>query len=208
VIPRRLIRTVPEHPTAAQDELWARARALHPDWEHINLQDPIDPAQFPTTSPLWSKCESGAQLAGLVRLEALVWGGGIYIDSDVVLYRSLEPLRAVSAFAAYEDPRVIPDAVLGAEPEHPAFVQMLKLAVARMRGAGNERDWQTNAGSWSTGPGVTTTVLQARDDVLVLGPEAFYPVHYHPRETLEQRLESFKPQPWNFGLHRWDWSWR
>jgi mannosyltransferase OCH1-like enzyme len=208
VIPARLIRTVPEKTSDLQDELWGIACALHPGWEHVTFRDPIDTTLFPTTAPLWSRCESGAQLAGLVRLEALVWGGGIYIDSDVHLHRSLEPLRQCKAFAAYEDGTIVPDAVLGAEPEHPAFIQMLALAVARLRGAGSLTDWRTNQGAWSTGPGVSTTVLPGRPDVLVLPPDSFYPVHYLPRETLDERLRSHVPAPWTYGVHRWDWSWR
>jgi mannosyltransferase OCH1-like enzyme len=206
VIPRRLIRTVPEDTSHQQEQCWRTATDLHPDWDHVTYRDPIDPAVFPRTSPHWSLCQNGAQLAGLVRLEALWWQGGCYLDSDVEIVASLEPLTACDAFAAWEDDKVIPDAVIGAAPRHPAIDACLNLALERLHS--DDTDWRTGRGAWSTGPGVTTNVFPGRADVLVLPPGSFYPVHYAPRETLERRLATYKPEPWVFGIHRWDWSWR
>jgi mannosyltransferase OCH1-like enzyme len=206
VIPARLIRTVPAETTAECDELWRAACEMHPTWEHLELRDPIDPENFPRTAPYWRACRNGAQLAGLIRLEALEALGGIYLDSDVAVVRSLEELRHLDAFAAWEDHSIVPDAVLGATAGHPAIEACLELALERIVGFG--RTWQTDRGAWSTGPGVTTTILPHRDDVVCLPPGSFYPVHYAPRETLEARLEEFAPPPWCYGVHRWSWSWR
>jgi len=206
MIPKRLIRTVPEQPSADQDGLWSSACDLHPTWEHLDLRDPLDLADFPRTSPFWDRCVSGAQMAGLIRLEALHRWGGIYIDSDVQLHRPLDSLLTLRAFAAHEDQTIVPDAVLGAEAGHPAIEACLTLALERLTGDG--KDWTNDRGPWSTGPGVTTTILPGRDDVLILGPDSFYPVHYAPRQTLERRLGRQEPAPWTFGTHRWAWSWR
>lgn len=211
MIPPTLIRTVPQHTSLEQETVWDEARALHPDWEHVTFRDPIDPNEFPRTAPHWHRCTNGAQLAGLVRLEALWQRGGIYLDSDVAVHRPLDALLQVQAFAAWEDRSIVPDAVLGAVPGHPAIDACLDLAIARITGtSGEPRSWQTDTGAWSTGPGVTTTVLVGRADVLLLGPESFYPVHYAPRETLGERLvaEEAAPAPWTFGTHRWNWSWQ
>jgi hypothetical protein len=83
MIPRRLIRTVPEQTVDEVEGFWSRVVELHPGWEHVTYRDPIDAALFPVTSPLWGRCRSGAQRAGLIRLEALARVGGIYLDSDV-----------------------------------------------------------------------------------------------------------------------------
>ena len=206
MIPARLIRTVAEHTDDATEALWAKACDLHPGWEHVTYRDPINPEWFPLTSKYWGRCKNGAQLAGLIRLEALLHAGGIYIDSDVDLVRPLTPLRPLSAFACYEDPGVIPDAVLGAEAGHDAIQACLRLALDRLASAST--DWRTGNDPWATGPGVTTTVFPGRDDVLLLPPAAFYPVHYAPRDTLGHRLDTYRPEPWVFGVHRWAWSWR
>lgn len=201
VIPRRLIRTVPLATSSVVEDYWARAAGLHHTWDHITYRDPIDPVGFPATAPWWGLCHSGAQLAGLIRLEALYLTGGIYIDSDVELFRPLEPLREHPAFAAWEDENTVPDAVLGAEAGHPAILACIELAIARLRSY--EIDWRTGNGAWATGPGVTTTVLVDRPDVTLLGPDSFYPVHYSRKGD----LSGYRPGPDTYGLHHWHGSW-
>lgn len=194
MIPPVLIRTVPADTTPEVEGWWDKAKALHARWQWCTYRDPIDPAGFPRTAPHWARCSSGAQRAGLVRLEALLCHGGIYIDSDVELYRPLEPLRHLRAFAAWEDPGVIPDAVIGAEPHHRAIADALEVAIARI-----------DEGPWESGPGATTAVFAGRPDVLVLPPATFYPYHY--TEKAERRSEAHHAMPWCFGAHHWAGSW-
>lgn len=193
MIPRLLFRVVPEDTTEAVEAAWEHACRLHPDWLHITYRDPLDPGAFPLTSASWARCSAGAQLAGLVRLEALLDHGGVYLDSDVELYRKLSPLTPLRAFAAWEDRNVIPDAVLGAEPHHHAIRYALELALARVA-----------AGPWASGPGATTEALRNSESVLVLPPASFYPYHYTERERAGERYED---DPWCFGAHRWAGSW-
>lgn len=203
MIPARLIRTVPADTSADVERYWQSALGLHRHWSAVTFRDPIDPDLFPLTGPYWHRCTTGAQLAGLVRLEAL-WGlGGIYIDSDVELVRPLDALLTLDCFAAWEDARTVPDAVIGARRRHPAIRACIDLALARLTSGSS--DWRTGDGAWATGPGVTTTVLPFADGVTLFGPEAFYPVHY----TAKDRLDSFDPtdHPDTFGIHRWHGSW-
>jgi hypothetical protein len=182
-------------PTDTSDELegwWKRFGELHAGWELRTWREPLDPGTWPLTSDLWPLCGNGAQKAGLIRLEALVTYGGIYVDSDVEPYRSFAPLLHVPAFAAWEDETVVPDAVLGAEPAHPAFREMLAKA----------RNVIDRGGSaWQSGPGVATAVLPERADVLLLPPGAFYPHHYL------QQDETVGEGPWVFCRHYWHGSW-
>ncbi len=91
---------------------------------------------------------------------------------------------------------MIPDAVLGAEPAHPAVaVMMLRARAAIERGED----------AWQSGPGVTTTTLPGRTDWLVLPPGTFYPVHY--RETLVPGADVMTEQPWSMARHWWAGSW-
>lgn len=202
MIPRRLVRTVPAATTEQVERWWATACALHPDWEHVTHRDPIDPALFPFTSDDWPRCTTGAQLAGLIRLEDLYHSGGCYIDSDVELYRPLDPLLGLGCFAAWEDADVVPDAVLGAEAGHPAIAACIDLALDRLRS--NSPDWRTGPGAWGTGPGVTTTILPGRDDVTLLGTEAFFPYHY---SELHRRTDDHAANPATYGAHHWHGSW-
>jgi hypothetical protein len=193
-IPRILHRVVPEHTTAEVEAWWSAFAAYHPGWEMRTWRDPLDPADFPISSPSWSACTSGAQLAGLVRLEALWHHGGIYVDSDCEPYRSLEPLLGLHAFAGWEDNAVVPDAVIGAEPQHPAIRQCLDLALVRVP-----------QGAWASGPGTTTEVLAARDDVLLLPPGSFFPYHYRAKNL--RHRDHASEQPWAFMAHHWAGSW-
>lgn len=197
-IPRILHRTVPATPSPQVERWWARWGELHPDWQLLDHRDPLDPAAWPETSAHWARCRNGAELADLVRLEALLRWGGVYVDSDVEPWRSLEPLLPLSAFAAWEDARVVPNAVLGAVPGHPAIRQCLELALARI-----------DRPTWERGPGVTTEVLVGRDDVLLLPPGSFYPVHYRDpdRAKLMRSSATRTANPWAFGLHHYHGSW-
>lgn len=201
-IPRILHRTVPVETSPDVERWWAGWRDVLGDtWELRTHRDPLDPADWPETAHAWPHVQNGAQLADLVRLEALLRWGGVYVDSDVEAYRSLEPLLPLSAFAAWEDARTVPNAVLGAVPGHPAIRECLALAVDRVLAQrGGEAD------VWRAGPGVTTEVLPGRDDVLVLPPGTFYPYHYTEAKT-ERGRDHRKAQPWAFGAHHWAGSW-
>ena len=200
-IPKLIFRTVPENTSAQVEEWWASAKALHPDFKHLTYREPVDPAAFPRTSSYWDRCDSGAQKAGLIRLEGLWMHGGIYLDSDVEVYRSLAPLLQLRGFAVYEDADVVPDAVLGAESGHPAIDACLELALKRIDE--NSGEFRTD-GAWGTGPGVTNTVLRARDDWLLLPPGTFYPYHYTEKKRYR---EDFSKTPWTFAAHHWHHSW-
>jgi hypothetical protein len=82
-IPRILHRTIPERVDRKVDDWWEHWRQLHPGWELMTHRDPLDPNDWPETGDLWEQCQSGAQKAGLIRLEALWRWGGVYVDSDV-----------------------------------------------------------------------------------------------------------------------------
>lgn len=197
-IPKILHRTVPASVLQAQERSWASFEDLHPGWELMTHRDPLDPDEWPLTSPFWEACETRAQFADLIRLEALIRWGGIYVDSDCDALRPLDPLLGVSAFAAWEDERVVPNAVLGAVPNHPAIVACLDLMTAMLP-----------CPTWNAGPGVTTQILPGRPDVLLLPPGSFYPVHYRDPER-DAKMDDAKlrdKHPWAFVLHRYAGSW-
>lgn len=197
-IPRILHRTVPQRTSVEVEGWWEAWQRLHPGWEFRTWRDPLRRRDFPRTSKLWARCSSGAQLAGLVRLEALWRHGGVYVDSDVEPYRSLEPLIGANGFAGWEDKRCVPDAVLGFTAGHPAVEAMLDLAEQRLRDGG---------GAWETGPGVSTSVLPGRYDVVLLPPGSFYPYHYSDKAK-GRRRDHRGEQPWAFAAHHWHHSWK
>jgi hypothetical protein len=196
-IPKILHRVVPEHSPPEAEQWWAEFGRLHPDWTLLTHRDPLREVEWPKTSRYWSGVRNGAQLADLVRLEALLHWGGVYVDQDMQPFRSLEPLLNVEAFAAWEDERCVPNAVLGARPDHPAIRKCLELCIRRQ-----------NKGTWAAGAGVTTEVLPGRADVLLLPPESFYPVSYQDPDR-DRLMREFDPRrhPWTFALHHYWFSW-
>lgn len=193
-IPRILHRTVPEHTSDEVERWWMRFAELHPDWDLRTYREPIDPADWPMTGMMFDKCQNGAQKAGLIRLEALYTYGGVYVDSDVEPHRPFDSLLPLGAFAAWEDEKVVPDAVLGATASHPAWMQLIGRAREAIM---NGQD------AWNSGPGGTTEILPGRSDVLLLPPGAFYPAHYLEKAKLGQSGS----KPWVFCEHKWHHSW-
>lgn len=195
-IPRIFHRTVPADTTAEVEEWWKAFEAMHPGWEMRTWREPIDRADFPLTSGVWDLCTSGAQKAGLIRLEALYTHGGVYIDSDVRPVASFEPLLGVEAFCGWEDERCIPDAILGARPGHPVYEAAIEMAVASVR---------NREGAWKSGPGVTTALMADRPDVLCLPPDVFYPVHYLEKARFPEVVAA--PPRGCLAIHMYHHSW-
>jgi hypothetical protein len=193
-IPRVLHRVVPEEPIPQAEAWWARFEEMHPDWTMMTHRDPLEPADWPLTRDRWAACSTGAQLADLVRLEALLRWGGVYVDQDVEPLRPLDPLLGTGCFAAWEDERCVPNAVMGATPGHPAIRACLELALSRIPGD-----------VWQAGPGVLTDVFPGRRDVLLLPPGAFYDVHY--RDPERDALMDGPAAPWTFARHHYWGSW-
>ena len=193
-IPRILHRVVPERIIPVAEEWWARFGKLHPGWRLLTHREPLDSAEWPLTSRYWPRASCGAQLADIVRLEALIRFGGFYVDQDVEPFRSLDPLLGATVVAAWEDERTVPNAVLGARPDHPLIRQALDLAIRQMRRS-----------VWDAGPGVTTRLFPGHPDVLLLPPGAFYDVHYQDPER--DTKMGLPPSPWTFARHHYWGSW-
>lgn len=198
-IPRIFHRVIPEKLNATAERYWRLLGELHPGWQMKTWRDPLDPELFPETSPSWSKVDSGASLSDLVRLEALLRFGGVFVDWDCRPLRSFEPLLALDAFAGYEDERIVPNAVLGAKPYHPAIRETLDRALAAV---------SAGRGTWPAGPGATTAALRNRPDVLLLPPEAFYPIDYRdPDRDAKMAAFDLERHPSSFVLHEYWGSW-
>lgn len=83
--------TVPKTITSIQTDTIQRARALHPKWEIKVWQDPIQSDGY-LLEKYWSKVNSGAQLADLIRLDIIYKWGGVYVDGDMRLLKPLDVL--------------------------------------------------------------------------------------------------------------------
>lgn len=66
-----------------------------------------------------------AFVSDVARLNALVTEGGIYMDTDVEVVRSLDTLLDNQAFLGFEGTQYIATNMMGCEPHHPFFEQFL-----------------------------------------------------------------------------------
>lgn len=197
MIPRRLIRTVPEHTSDEVEKFWADACALHPGWDFVTLRDPVNRDPFPATRHLFDRCESGAQLADLIRIEYLYRYGGVYLDSDVEVYRSFEPLTGLSAFAGYDCVDYIPNAIIGATQWHGAMLRAMLRAQENF-----------SKGTWMTGVGATTSVFRDPNaDVVLFPPGSFYPIFWKDKARTDWSMVQ-KKNPWAFCAHHAHHSWK
>ena len=202
-IPAIIHRTVPTQTDDQVEEWWRSFQIVNEprDWEFKTWRDPLDPDDWPETGDLWDRCPTGAQKAGLIRLEAIWTHGGIYVDSDVECYRGLSPLLNIGCFfAGWEDHKTIPDAVFGAPPGHPVTAELLDAA---------RRSVERGDDPWQSGPGVFTKVLPkavARGEALLFPPGTWYPFHWS-RKDKDRKKDHKQDQPWSLMAHHWRGSW-
>jgi hypothetical protein len=69
-------------------------RKKHSGWEIRVWQDPLDPSSH-RLGKYWPHVSSGAQLADLILLDVIFEYGGIYLDSDVHVCRSLADIADI-----------------------------------------------------------------------------------------------------------------
>ncbi len=194
-IPRRLVRCVPEDTTTEVESWWCEWRELHPSWDHVTIRDPIDPLEFPLTGHLFSSCVHGAQIAGLVRLEAVFRDGGVYCDSDMQPLRPIDDLLRHPCFIGTEDGHFLTDAMFGAEAGHPGIEECLRRVVTL----------PMELGPQATGPFNTTACLTGRDDVTILAARMLYPFSYLQRGRTSPDWRSEFPD--SYAVHHWAFSW-
>ncbi len=174
-IPKIIHFTIPKSPSADQLKAIEVARELHPGWKIEVWQDPLDRGAF-RLSKYWEKTNSGAQLADLIRLEVVLLHGGFYLDSDIMLRKSLDALRVYPFVIASEDGKVLTNAFFGAVPQSPVVQHLVETL------DNHEIDW-TLEPYLSTGPAFFARELKWRDDVTVLPRETFYPYNWHQKPT-------------------------
>lgn len=192
MIPKLLHFSVPDSFADEHSAVIENARRLHPDWT-VRIwrdQDPIPGARL---SRYLGHARSGAQRADLIRLDAVFNQGGVYIDSDFLLLRSLAELaERYDFFIASEDGYNLTNALFGATPHHPAVDSIVSFLEA------NEPDWAAPE-NITTGPLLFGRLLRWREDVNVLPRQTFYPYNWNEKKTEPHRL--------SYAEHLWAGSW-
>lgn len=207
MIPHRLIRCVPQLPPDWAEANWERWQDLNPGWEFVTIADPIDPTWFPVLGHLHRYATSGAQLAGMVRLEEVWTSGGVYCDMDMEplrpLARLLERVDAGQAFIGTEDGVHLTDAMFGAPAAHPGLLLCMSRVLDLYHG--HEHEGEALPSAQATGPLTTTVVLSGRPDVVVLPQPVLYPYSYLERHRRHEDFAATSPE--SIAVHHWAFSW-
>ena len=177
-------------PVPDAHERWTTSwRGAHPDWELHRWTD----ADAPVV-PEAQRARNLVERADIVRYEVLRRHGGVYVDTDMECVQPIdELLNGVVAFAGYEVPGRVCNAVLGGVRGHPAFEQLVAIA---------QRTVGRGSFPASTGPHMVTRVLEPLSDVTLFDPERFYP---HLWDAADEPSPTYGPQ--TYAIHHWARSW-
>lgn len=171
-------------------ETWRRH---HPGWE-MRLWDDEQAAGLVPVDAL-DRCRAPAEASNLVRYAVLHRFGGVYVDTDVECLRPIDDLLSgVSAFAAWEIPHRIGNAVLGSVAGHPLFEAAAREAPAT---AGHSIESVE-----ANGPTYLTMLASDHRGLTVFDRELFYPFKW---DEPHRRGEEF---PDAYAIHHWDLSWK
>lgn len=206
MIPKTLHRVVPRKQTELMNFCWNKAKELHPDWQHVTH---YDDESYSEINDILSYNIPGAIKADLIRYYVLYNEGGIYLDSDYEPYRSLSPLLANSAFAAYESEGVLNQAVIGCKKNHESMSIALSTLISVIKqGRLTEENLIIDNNfpiKLAPGPYSITMAFKNRLDVTKLEQKSFYP--YIPWDSRSSYSESFKADPGIYGIHWYVKTW-
>ena len=193
-IPRILHFSLPLKPSSARLALIDIARSHNPDWRVMLWDDDHRPpaSRLARYIPL---CASGSQRSDLIRCDALLQFGGVYLDADFHVLRALDDLIKLGDFLiCSEDGQRLTNAFLAAAPGHGALTAIVEHWLE------SEPDW-TLPPNVTTGPEFFSSILRAREDVTVLPRETFYPYNWNeaPCATVPATT---------YAVHLWDNSWK
>jgi FkbM family methyltransferase len=174
----------PAQLSAAQRQVINRARLLHPKWEIKLWQQPIEDEGF-SLARYWKKVNTEEQLADLVRLDAIYRWGGVYLDSDMLLLKALDPLvDGYEFFVASEDGVNLTNAVFAAKKDHRVIRGLIDDLLW------NEPDWTLP--QWlTTGTLLFTRKLKWEQSVAVLPRETFYPYNWNEAGRSVRRTHTY-----------------
>ena len=149
-----------------------------------------------------------ANLSNFVRLQALLTEGGIYLDTDIKLLKSFDPLLHYQCFLGFEHDRevVINNAVIGSISGHPFIARCLQTFDTL---SGDELAYESApllvTNILKEQYNIVTTDIQELSDVTLLSKDFFYPIHWN--ETYKLKDYANHTTENTYCVHLWNKSW-
>ena len=179
-------------------ESWRR---LHPDWQIVTWTDQTLPPLRNQAG--FDRATSPAQKADIARLELLHRFGGVYLDTDMEAFRSIDALLdGVTFFCGTEDDVWLSTSILGctaANPVAETLVEELPRSLVRHPDA---------AINVQSGPPFFTRVVNRLrttldpGEITVFPRQLFYPYHFSEPD----RANDVFPEA--YAAHHWSHSWK
>lgn len=98
-----------------------------PDWEYLEINEDNFDINYNEFAKEAYKNKAYAFVSDVARLWALYNYGGIYMDTDVIVYKPLDKFLKHSLFTGFEQPNYPTTATFGAEKGHPLVKEMLDI---------------------------------------------------------------------------------
>lgn len=165
-------------------------KKLHPEWEY-RLWD-NDSIKSLDTYPLILHADGPGAQGDIIRLETVLYHGGVYVDMDFEPIKPIdELLEGIEAFTARAESGQIYCGLFGAVPGHrwlrDQYDDMWRVA------------WRQSP-PW--GPVLMHNWTNRHPEVTVFPPEFFYPYEWQNREgKLGQKF------PGSYAVHHWAATW-
>lgn len=154
-------------------------------------EDNFDVTSHPFTARMYAE-KKFAFVADYVRLIALLRNGGVYLDTDMIITQSLDPLLLdTPLLLGKESETFISCGMIGSIPNHP-FIEAMRATYD------TRQELKPN-------PVIMTELYTTMkpDRVRVMLPKAFYPFDSHSIHIYKgQNLGSDV-----YGVHLWNYSW-
>jgi hypothetical protein len=126
MIPKVIHRTIPRQTTKLMDDCWETVKENTKGFQYITHYDEDN---YDIVGKYLGLCEKGAFRADLIRLEVLYKYGGIYLDSDIELYRPIDDLLNNEVFMCKEDNAYVVNLVIGSVPNNPIILEMINMSI-------------------------------------------------------------------------------
>ena len=151
--------------------------------------------------------QSYAEKADIVRYELLHEFGGLYLDTDVILIKSIEPLHYAYEFYVGIQPTDLRDelgnAVIGSVPGHP----ILKECIKGIKNAAHYSSVNKRTGPSFLKYHFLKQVKKGPERIIAFPKSCMYPLDFTKRHfSYEEALRMVTPE--SYTLHFWEGSWR
>ena len=146
----------------------------------------------------WRALQAGkyAFVSDVVRLHALYYEGGIYLDTDMLVLKGFDPLRQHNFFTGEYKKGALNAAVIGSKKGHPLVGKLLEIY----------KELEFDYLNPKTIPEVFDEEVWtfSKESVKIFSPEAFYPL------PLENKDENYIPylSEDSYAVHLWNHSWK